>query len=264
MPYQNGRVIARENEIRILRGLHRFGWLRTRDLAVLVWLDWSRNPVGAPNLAPVEPTASALRMAQRTLRRMLAKRLLLCNQAPDGATIYALAEGGVRVLEQLGIASRSGKDLVRNASAAYYRHRSVSNQIAIAAIVHGFRVSTEREVAQAIWLGGESGIAGKRPDVLLRCAETVWWVEVEKSRKNANDYAKLLAWLGNVLQDALRIGASSLLGSQLRWGHIFFICTLAFERKLRRDLIAAGSGSGQINQFIRFETTLYRLEDTLF
>lgn len=264
MTSKDGRAIARENEIRILRGLHRFGWLRTRDLAVLVWTTWSRNPAGLPDLAPVEPTASALRMAQRTLRRMRQKKLVLSNQAPDGSTIYALAEGGVRVLEQLGIASGSGKDIVRNSSAAHYRHRCISSQVAIAAIVRGCRVATEREIAQGAWLGGELGIAGKRPDVLIRSGETVGWIEVEKSRKNATDYTKLIAWLGKVLQDMSRSSGPTLLGGQLRWGQIVFISNKAFEIRLRRDLISAGWSSAHVNLCIRVESALYRLEDTLF
>lgn len=264
MTQKDGRDIARDNERRILRALHRFGWLRTRDLATLVWTAWSRNPVGLPDLAPVEPTSSALRMAQRTLRRMRQKRLVLSNQAPDGSTIHALAEGGVRVLEQLGIASGSGKDLVRNSSAAHYRHRCVSSEIGIAAITRGYRVSTEREIAQGAWLGGELGIAGKRPDVLIRSVETLWWIEVEKSRKNSSEYTKLIEWIGKVIQDNSRSSGSALLGGQLRWGQLVFIATLAFEKKLRRDLMAAGWNSAQINLCIRFESALYRLEDTLF
>lgn len=263
MTSRDGRAIARENEIRMLRALHRFGWMRTRDLAVLVWVTWAKNPIGVPDLAPVAPTASALRMAQRTLRRMRDKRLVLSHKAPDGSSIYALAEGGVRALEQLGIVSGSGKDLVRNSSAAHYRHRCISSQIAIAAIVRGYRVSSEREIAQGAWLGGELGIAGKRPDVLIRSAETAWWVEVERSRKNATDYARLLVWLGKVLQDASKNAGSSLLG-QFRWGQIVFVCRQAFDKKLRRDLIAAGWRNEQINQYVKFETSLYRLEDQLF
>lgn len=263
MTQKDGREIARENEIRILRGLHRFGWLRTRDLAVLVWLTWGRCPIDEPDLTPIVPTASAQRMAQRTLRRMRDRRLVLSHRAPDGSTIYALAESGVRVLELLGIVSRSGKDLVRNSSSAHFRHRCISSHVAITAIVRGYRISTEREIAQGTWMGGELGIAGKRPDVLIRSAETVWWVEIEKSRKNASDYSKLLAWLGKVLQDASSISSSSLLG-ELRWGQIIFVCHQAFEKKLRRDLMTSGWRSEQINQYVKFVTTLYRLEDTLF
>ncbi len=89
--HKDGRITARENEIRVLRALHRCGWLRTRDLAALVWQDWARNPAGEPSLKPPTSTASGLRMAQRTLRRLRDKRLVLSSHAPDGSIIYALA-----------------------------------------------------------------------------------------------------------------------------------------------------------------------------
>lgn len=50
MVKKNGRIIAAENEMRVLRALHRFGWLRIRDLAALVWKHWQRRPLGAPSL----------------------------------------------------------------------------------------------------------------------------------------------------------------------------------------------------------------------
>mgnify|MGYP000853832867 FL=1 len=49
MTNKDGRAIARENEVRVLRALHRFGWLRTRDLAVLVWQRWARSPAEEPD-----------------------------------------------------------------------------------------------------------------------------------------------------------------------------------------------------------------------
>ena len=74
---KDGRAVARENEVRVLRALNRFGWLRTRDLAALVWQEWARSPAGEPSLKPATATAAGLRMAQRTLRRLREKRLVL-------------------------------------------------------------------------------------------------------------------------------------------------------------------------------------------
>ena len=83
-------------------------------------------------------------------------------------------------------------------------------------------------------------LAGKKPDVLIRSGDTAWWVEVERSRKNAKDYAGLLNWLGTVAHDAFQAASSELLGEKVRWGKVFFICTPAFQAKLTRDLAAAG------------------------
>lgn len=88
MANKDGRTVARENELRVMRALHRFGWLRTRDLAAIVCQRWVRNPAGEPNLAPSTPTAAGLRMAQRTLSRLRGKRLVLSSRAPDGSLIH--------------------------------------------------------------------------------------------------------------------------------------------------------------------------------
>ncbi|MEC5207626.1 hypothetical protein QF022_002582 [Vogesella perlucida] len=264
MTNMDGRAIARENEMRVLRALHRFGWLRTRDLAALVWQPWMAQAHGEPCLKPPEPTASGLRMAQRTLRRLRERRMVLDSRAPDGSIIYALSESGARQLSVIGIRATSGKDLVRAFSSSHFRHRCIANEIAISGICKGFKVATEREVAQGRWPGGDAGIAGKKPDVLLRGNAAVWWVEVERSRKNTKDYAKLLSWLDNIVRDAMRPGGPALLGTGLRWGRVMFVCTEAFRNKLTRDLTGKGWEKSHFDTLIAFETTLYRFMDILF
>ena len=261
---KDGRQVARENEARVLRALHRFGWLRTRDLAALCWRRWAFRPSGTPGVGPTLPTTSAVRMAQRTMRRLRDARQVITARGPDGSCLYALSEGGARALEDAGVTAISGKDLVRNYSSAYYRHRCIANEIAISGMVQGFRASTEREIAQGLWLGGEAGIAGKRPDVLLRSGDRVHWVEVERSRKNAEDYKALLVWLGKVLQDSTRRDGARLLGPGQVWGRLIFICTPAFEVKLRKDLAGAGWTAKQVDALSSFESALYSFEDTLF
>ena len=203
-------------------------------------------------------------MAQRTLSRLRDKRLVLSSQASDGSIIYALAEAGARTLQQIGVAAVTGKDLMRSFSAAHFRHRCIANEIALGAILAGFRVSTEREISQGLWLGGEQGIKGKKPDVLLRSGNTVWWVEVEKSRKNTKDYAALLTWLGLACQDAHRAAGPALLGENVRWGKVVFVCTPAFRNKLTRDLTTAGWKKAHLDAFLNFEVHLYSFEDITF
>lgn len=266
MTNKDGRVVAKENEVRVLRALHRFGWLRTRDLAALVWQAWNTAPATAPNLKPVAAPPGGLRMAQRTLRRMHDKRLVLRGRAPDGGQIYALAEAGKQALQEMGIRAASGKDLVRTFSGAFYRHRCIANEIAVAAILDGFKVSTERETAQGLWLGGEAGIAGKRPDALIRTREAIWWVEVERSRKNSKDYARLLKWLQRVAQDVMQPGGTGarLLGEKLQWRKVIFICTPTFRNKLLKDLSEQGVKKVFVETLLSFETELYNLEGISF
>ncbi|WP_321902503.1 hypothetical protein [Burkholderia cenocepacia] len=263
MTAQDGRIVASQNEVRVLRALNRFGWLPTKSLGALLWQPWLRKPAGEPDMRPQMPTASARLMAQRTLRRLYQARQVLRARAPDGSLIYALAEAGVRRLAQLGVPAVSGKDLVRRFSSAQFRHRSIANDIAIAGIVAGFRVSTEREIAQDKWLGGEQGIAGKKPDVLLQGDGRGWWIEVEKSRRRASDWAKLHAFLKAVHEDAHRTDGPALLG-ELRWAKVIFICTPAFHVRLVRELKAVGWSEATINRLTSHVDALYSFEDIAF
>ncbi|CAG9228473.1 hypothetical protein KDX16_23670 [Burkholderia vietnamiensis] len=259
----DGRIVASQNEVRVLRALNRFGWLQTRLVGALLWQPWSRKPTGEPDMRQQVPTASARLMAQRTLRRLYEARQVLRAQAPDGSTIYAVAEAGVRRLAQLGVPASSGKDLVRRFSAAQYRHRCIANEIAISGIVAGFRVSTEREIAIDKWLGGENGIAGKKPDVLLQGDGYVWWVEVEKSRRNKADQAKLHAFLKLARDDANLPSGPVLLGGQ-RWAKIVFICTRAFHARLVRELEESGWSESSIKRLIIFIDDIYHFTDIAF
>lgn len=258
----DGRVVARENEMRALRALHRFGWLRTRDVAALVFSRWATKPAATPSLAPVVATDSGVRMAQRTLRRLKAVRMVLATLGPDGSTVYALAEAGTRALQAMGIQAASGKDAVRGISSAYFRHRCIANELAIAGIVQGFRVSTEREIARGLWAGGEGGIAGKKPDVLWRSRDAWTWIEVQRSRHNARDYALLLTWLGFMATATARPDARIAGGVTLR--QIVFVCTAAFETKLRRDLAAKGAMDILDSGRLIFERSLYNFETIQF
>lgn len=260
----DGRLAAQENEMRVLRALHRFGWLRTRDLATLCWRRWSPQPAGQIALAPIKPTSSGLRMAQRTLSRLRDAALVVTGHGPDGSVIYALSAGGARRLNAKGIVASTGKDRVRGFSSTHYRHRCIANEVAIAAIIQGYRVSTEREIAQGLWQGGSAGIAGKRPDVLARGDGGVYWVEVERSRKNAKEYQALLVWLVKVLRDCGGTGDSQLLTPGQVWAGIIFICSPTFERKLRQDLKNSGWSKQKVDSVCFFETLLYSLEGISF
>lgn len=264
---KDGRAIARKNELRVLRALRRFGWLRTRDIAALIWQRWAAMaPADVPSFEPPTHTSAGLRMAQRTLRRLFERRQILRGHGPDGCVIYALAEAGTHALSQYGVASATGKDLIRRVSAGYFRHRCISNEVAIGGIVGGFRVSSEREIAQGLWLGGKDGVCGKKPDVILRNAATsaLWWVEVQRSRMNAPDYKRLLQWL-----DTARSAPFSAVGDEQAPGRlaiskVVFICTTAFRDRLCRDLKATGWNPEDIDRFILFETSLYSFEDITF
>ncbi len=259
-------MIALDNELRVLRAIHRFGWLRTRDIAVLVWRHskTSTEPSAAPSLQPPALRAAELRMAQKTLARLREKRQVLYASAPDYSRIYALAEAGVRVLRAQGADATTGKDAIREFSLDHYHHRRIANEVAIAALTEGYKISTERETAQGRWIGGRDGIAGKIPDALIRTGSDIWWVEIEHSRKNEPDYQRMLVWLTTVRRDALTPGGSTLLGKNMHWRQIIFVCTAAFQKRLTRDLLEIGWTHAQINMLLRFSTALYRIGSVEF
>lgn len=260
---KDGRAVARDHELHIMRALHRFGWLRTRDLAALVFQRWASSaPACEPSLLPPVATNTGLRMAQRTLRRMRSARLVLDTQAPDGSVIYALSEAGARALQGIGVAASTGKDQVRAFSTTHFRHRCIANEVAISAILEGFRASTEREISRGLWLGGKAGVAGKLPDVLLRSGSILGWVEVERSKKNGAGITATMR-----LVEAVK-GASEqphlLFGDSVSQVKIIFICTAQYQARLCRDLAASGWDKKEIAKHLKFEKSLYQFKDINF
>lgn len=202
-------------------------------------------------------------MAQRTLRRMRDRHLVLSAKAPDGGVLYGLAESGARVLQRHGVPAKSGKDLVRRYSSQHYRHRCVANEVAISGIVEGYRVSTEREIAQGLWLGGSAGVSGKRPDALLRNGHRAYWVEVERSTRNKASAQQLLAWLSAVAGSG-NSWQSPRLADGVELARVVFICTPAFANRLKQDLRRLGWTDELIASRISFETSLYSFEVIAF
>lgn len=181
---QNGQILAIHNELQILSLLQRFGWLRTRDLAELIW-----HKSASANSATV--------MAQRTLKRLKDSVQVLNRLAPDGATIYALSQSGARRLgEETGIDARSGKDLIRELG--NYEHRCLANLFAINRIHAGQKIWTEREI-QANKAPIKS-ILRKVPDCLIELGDgTLAWVEIERGYKKLVDFNKMLGFFFHVL-----------------------------------------------------------------
>jgi hypothetical protein len=254
---RDGREVARQNELRVLKALHKYGWLRTRDLAALLWIKTKAKSQGDFVPTPIVVAASGMRMAQRTLLRLRHDIKVLWLKAPDGSTIYGLSEAGARQLVGLGIPAKSGKDQVRRVSMAHYHHRRLANEIAIVAQLHGYRVATETEIAAGQWLGGMAGINGKKPDVLVREGRNIWWVEVERSRRNAKDYGRLMAWL----KELWPVGPNAMSPATLPDGHqlmkVLFVCDGAFVDHLVADLQKVGWTEMQINQRISPTRLLY-------
>lgn len=256
MSTHDGREIARQNEQRILKLLYKFSWLRTRDLAAMIWMRARGKPAGfEPSIIAV--SASALRMGQRTLLRLRQQHLVIWTQAPDGSTIYGLSVAGARLLSGLGIPAKSAKDAVRRVSMSYYHHRRIANEVAIVALLQGYRVASEAEISAGSWLGGLDGIHGKKADVLVRDGKDIWWIEVERSRRNKRDYDKLLAWLEKVWPAGGHVSGSAVLPAGMRLVKVLFVCSGAFIDHLITDLKKLGWSETQISLRISAVRLLY-------
>jgi hypothetical protein len=261
---RDGRDIAVGAQTEMLRLLHRFGWLRTKDLASVAGRPMPKaTPKADPDLQSLTPTRADIRRTQRHLVALRERRLILSTQAPNGSVIYALSERGARALQGLGVSATTGKDLLRSYHAAYFLHRNIANEIAIAAMRQGFRVSTEREIAQGRWLGGADGIHGKRPDVAVRAGSDCWFVEVERSHKNRTDHEHLLTYLNKTWAN-VRLGEPAQVASGHWLRRVVFICTPGFAKKLAKDLQALGWSNDELEVRVMFETSLYSFRNITF
>lgn len=256
---RDGREMARQNELRVLKALHKFGWLRTRDLAAMLWMPNMRR-VGNFQPTAIEVSISALRMAQRTLARLRRDHKVIWLRAPDGSTIYGLSEAGARQLVGLGIPAKSGKDQVRRGSLSQYHHRRLANEVAILAMLQGYRVATEYEISSGLWLGGVEGVHGKKPDVIVRDGRSVWWVEVERSRRNAKDLGRLQSFLKTLWPPGQHVSALAELPDGHQLMKIVFICDGAFIDRVTADLKRAGWTEEQLRHRISPTRLLYVTE----
>lgn len=269
MTTSSTRAQNETNQLNALRALHRFGWLRTRDLGTLLFRRWKRGGniyslSSLPALKPAPASKEEIRRAQRLVVALTKKKLILSASAPNGSRIHTLSQRGARVLSDQGISAVTGKDLVRDVHAAYFIHRTASNEVAISGILEGFKVSTEREISQGKWLGGLTGVHDKKPDVLLRAGKLCYWIEVERSRKNQKDYQALLAWLIRLWASVERPESPANLIDGQNLAGVIFICTPAFQERLTKDLVALGWTSNYIKARLLFETSLYIFKATQF
>lgn len=241
MSMQNGRTLAQRNDFMTLTWLHRMGWCRTRDIAALGWLP--RRP--APSKGDYRPMVvvvppSAIRMAQRTLRRLKTRELVIAHRAPDGSTIYGLSEAGAKELRDKDIPAVSAAGQMRRFSDQLYNHRRISNEIAIGAAINGYRVATEREISVGHWLIGQDGVLGKKPDSLVRAGTSVWWIETQLSRKNQPEYVKLLSWLCALYPPGRNIWMPAPLPEGYELRQVIFLASAAFLERLSEDLQRLG------------------------
>ncbi len=186
MRQMSGREIAAQNELAVLMAIRDYGHLRTAEIASAVW-----------------PTARyPEQLAQRTLRRLLAKGEVLQRVNAIASVSWVLASAGVTRLELFGGNATHGRDIVGVAGATFVhrtlasafliRQSSVNGSFAIGeyGIAHGRAPATRQVLSKRF---------GKLPDGLVLRGNAVDWVEVEASAKPLNDLKAVLKaaeWVG--------------------------------------------------------------------
>lgn len=171
----DGRLIAEANESQTLHMLARFGWLTSRQVAALVW--------------PGSPPSSALRMAQRTLKRLVEDHMIVERTLPQGTPCYVLGRRGAEHARHDYIHATRGTDQGLGNPA----HRALSNWYAIHAWLHDSSIAnvwTEYEIQRG--LAPVKSVQRKTPDALLvldpddadQLGGNLVWVEIENTHKN--------------------------------------------------------------------------------
>lgn len=196
----DNRIKARLNQEKVLKALHRFGWLPVRQVHQACW-----------------HTEATPRNAQRYLAQLLELKQVLFKVGPDGSRVYALTASGARRLRtELDIEATYDADFSRRAMPSYH-HRCLANDVGLWwSQLHGESAGyyTEHEIVTGrapISSAPEymSDPLGKIPDALLTLARPVtadnpyarWlaWVEVEFSDKPRDAHAHMVRALCDVL-----------------------------------------------------------------
>lgn len=169
-------------ELEALHFLHRFGWLRAREIGLLVYADKENSKV----------------LAERLLRRLIKKKQISDRPLQtDGGGTFARAfllstSGAERLRVELGVDARSGKDVSISSS---WKHDLISHQILALCHNKGFEIVTERELRQ------KSCHGEKIPDGLFTTTKGPWiCIEVERSRKSGASMARQAKFLAAAAQ----------------------------------------------------------------
>lgn len=173
------RMQGHRLELDALHLLHRFGWLRAREIGILLYSSSNQSRT----------------LAERLLRRLVEKRQIFARplQGENGrklAQAYLIGQAGAnRLWEELGIDAWTSKDITISST---WIHDLIAHQILARWKNKGFQVVTERELHRRTC----SGI--KIPDGLARPPGQEWtWLEVERSRKSGQAMRKQAEYLAN-------------------------------------------------------------------
>jgi hypothetical protein len=200
----DGRLVAHDNELRVLLSIGHFGHLRVDEIAAAVW--------------PDSPQDSGRKMARRTVHRLLDIHEILDRPNSIGSMSFVLTKRGAARLKSYGFESTDGYDIQgvqgptlwhRTLATAYLisqaRDAMVLGEYAIAKAQHALGRARLRAQYQKL-PDGLILTPGKQQGIDADFVAT--WVEVESSFKPDLELEKVLrqAWqLGRYMDTGERI-----------------------------------------------------------
>lgn len=185
-PVLDGKLQRINNDIRGLRYINDFGWLRITDLGVLLWPD----------------AKDKQRNAYRLVRRWLKANYVIERHLEDlGCTILVLSGQGAGFLKTFGLDhAKSGSDWGRITNGVWrpsknWRHDLNCTTIGISLMLQGYAIMTEAHIRNEF----RDAKPNKWPDMLVRDQyDDLYWVEVESARKSGEHMDQMAQTLINV------------------------------------------------------------------
>ncbi|MBD9400989.1 hypothetical protein [Comamonas sp. CMM02] len=154
------------NDVRGLRWISDFGWLRTAELSALMFTGMHAH-----------------KQAERLVRSWRRRGLVLERKLPERAgRALMLAARGVQLLAEAGFATRSGKDIGETINGTWrppltWMHDLLAAQVLVELRKRGFGILPEAVLRRS------AGALTKMPDGLAIKGAQVIWLEVESARK---------------------------------------------------------------------------------
>jgi hypothetical protein len=165
----DGFLVGQENDLEGLHWLAKFGFLRAKDVGVLLW----------------GQEENSFKYGQRICRKWIDKGYVLKRELPSKAGgAFVLAAGGVKFLSENGIHSKTGKDWgsIKNGEwspPTEWKHHVIANSFLCYLKSRSLSIVTENELRK-------NGATGKLPDGIYFIGEHAFWIEVENHRKSGS------------------------------------------------------------------------------
>lgn len=206
------------NDIEVLKALHRFGWLRAKQLTAYLW----PNATGKTNRAIIQ----------------LRKRNEIEEVRNGNGYVIGLSAKGAKRLQDLDIPAESAHSVLKKLGNA--EHREISNTVIIE---YGQDLENETFSEVEIMRGAAPiiEVMQKNPDGLVIAPEGLIWIEVENSYKNSREFMSMLSWFEWLTKDCiLSEGNLPYLCSDtdMYFFRLVFVCRerAKFERRIKETV----------------------------